>query len=53
MSKNYLKTSKMLQENFSNCFFFFDKRNGNYEKYACQNMAAMEMSSQVDSDMSY
>ena len=38
----------MLQESF-----FLNKRNGNFEKHACQNMVAMETSSHVASDMSY
>ena len=29
------------------------KRNGNFEKHACQNMVATETSSHVDSQMSY
>ena len=33
--------------------FTFNKRNRNFEKHACQNMVAMETSSQVDSNMSY
>ena len=40
----------MLQDSF---FWFFNKKNWNFEKHGCQIMVAMETSSHVGSGMSY